>query len=74
MYDHFESFLETYNRVYVSKFGSFRIYKQMHKMLIDDCVVIAGYSRTKLWIWHNNVIAYPGEDVHGNYLKYVDVK
>jgi oligopeptide transport system substrate-binding protein len=51
------------------------IYKQMNKMLIDDCVTIAGFSRTGIGLWHRNVLMYPDRDVLGGaFLKYVGVK
>ncbi len=50
------------------------IYKKMHKLLLEDSVTIAGFSRTDLWVWHKNVILYPVENVLGNYFKYVDIK
>ena len=50
------------------------IYRRMNEMLIDDCVAITGISRTRILLWHKDVIAYPDREVLGGYfLKYVDV-
>jgi ABC-type transport system substrate-binding protein len=50
------------------------IYKKMHKILLDDAVMIAGYSQTQLWIWHKNVLVVPTESIPRSYFKYVAVK
>lgn len=50
------------------------IYKKMNQMVVDDCVGIGGYSRTRIRMWHKNAIMWPQRDVMGNYLKYVDIK
>ena len=50
------------------------IYKKMNKILIDECVVVSGFSRTGIVMWHKNLIAYPEDNVLGNYFKYVDVR
>ena len=52
-----------------------KLYRRMNRMLIDDCAVIAGLSRTQIDLWHKNVIAVPDRDfVSGFFLKYVDVE
>ncbi|NRA44875.1 MAG: hypothetical protein HRU09_07970 [Oligoflexales bacterium] len=50
------------------------LYKKANKILIDECVVIAGFSRTRVHLWHKNVSMYPTREVLGNYFKYVNVK
>jgi ABC-type transport system substrate-binding protein len=51
------------------------IYRRMNQMLIDDCVAITGISRTRILLWHKNVIAFPDREVlGGHFLKFVDVK
>jgi ABC-type transport system substrate-binding protein len=50
------------------------IYRRMNQIVIDDCVVISGLSRTRIYLWHKNVIAIPDREIlGGNFLKYVDV-
>ena len=48
-----------------------KFYKQANKMLIEDCVVISGFSRTRVHLWHKNILMYPNRDVLGNYFKYI---
>ena len=50
------------------------LFRKMNELLINDCVVIAGYSRTNILMWHNNVVLYPAPQVIGNIFKYVDLK
>ncbi len=50
------------------------IYKKMNQMIIDECVAIAGFSRSELYLWHKNVIMYPSENVIGSFFKYVAVE
>ncbi len=50
------------------------IYRRMNQMLVDDCVAVTGLTRTRIVLWHNNVIAVPDSSiVAGNFLRYVDV-
>jgi len=50
------------------------LYQKMNKMVIDDCVAITGLSRTRIYLWHKNVIAIPDREIVGGFfLKYVDV-
>lgn len=50
------------------------IYHRMNQMVIDDCVAITGLSRTRIYLWHRNVIALPDREILGGFwLKYVDV-
>ncbi len=50
------------------------IYRRMNEMVIDDCVAMTGLSRTRIFLWHKNVIAFPDREIlGGDFLKYVDV-
>ena len=50
------------------------IYRRMNKMLIDDCVAITGLSRTRIYLWHKNVIAMPDREIlGGSFLRFVDI-
>lgn len=50
------------------------IYRRMNQMVIDDCVAMTGLSRTRIYLWHKNVIAVPDREIVGGFfLKYVDV-
>lgn len=51
-----------------------RLYRQMNKMVIDDCVSMTGLSRTTVLLWDKQVVAYPDRGfVGGFYFPYVDV-
>lgn len=50
-----------------------KIYQQLNQMLVDDCVGISGFSRTRVRMWHKNAVMWPQRDIMGNYFKYVDV-
>ncbi len=51
-----------------------QIYRRMSQIVIDDCVAITGLSRTRIYLWHKNVIAVPDREILGGFwLKYVDV-
>ncbi|KAA3632211.1 MAG: hypothetical protein DWQ08_03835 [Proteobacteria bacterium] len=51
------------------------LYRRMNRILIDDCAAITGLTRTRINVWHKNVIAVPDRDfVSGFFLKYVDVE
>ncbi len=51
------------------------LYRRMNQMVIDDCVAITGLSRTRIYLWHKNVIAVPDREIVGGFfLKYVDVE
>jgi hypothetical protein len=46
----------------------------MNRQVIDDCVAISGISRTRIFLWHRNVIMVPDREIVGGYfLRYVDV-
>lgn len=50
------------------------IYHRMNQMVIDDCVALTGLSRTRVYLWHKNVIMIPDREILGGFfLKYVDV-
>jgi ABC-type oligopeptide transport system substrate-binding subunit len=50
------------------------LYRRMNQMVIDDCVAITGQSRTRIYLWHRNVIAVPDREIVGGFwLKYVDL-
>jgi len=50
------------------------IYHRMNQMLIDDCVAISGIARTRILLWHKDVIAFPDREILGGFfLKYVDL-
>ena len=51
------------------------IYRKMNQMVIDDCVALTGLSRTRIYLWHKDVIGVPDREILGGFwLKYVDVK
>ncbi len=50
------------------------LYQRMNRMVIDDCVALTGLSRTRIYLWHRDVIGVPDREVVGGFwLKYVDV-
>ena len=52
-----------------------KIYRQLNRIIIDDCVTIAGFSRMRIRVWHKDVLAYPDRGVLGGYfLKYVGIR
>tara|TARA_B100001094_G_scaffold331964_1_gene402143 strand:- start:751 stop:2496 length:1746 start_codon:yes stop_codon:yes gene_type:complete len=51
-----------------------KLFEKMSRILVDDCVVISGFSRTKLLVWHKNAVMFPSVTIVGNIFKYVDVK
>lgn len=51
------------------------LYRRMNQMVIDDCVAITGIARTRILLWHKNVIAFPDREILGGFwLKFVDVE
>jgi hypothetical protein len=41
-------------------------------MIIDDCVAITGLSRTRIAVWHRDVLMYPSANIVGGFfLPYV---
>lgn len=52
-----------------------KLYQQLNQMVIDDCVVISGVSRNRIYLWHHNTIMYPDREILGGFFaRYVDVK
>jgi ABC-type transport system substrate-binding protein len=50
------------------------LYQRMNQLVINDCVAATGLSRTRVHLWHRNVIALPDREIVGGFaLKYVDV-
>jgi ABC-type transport system substrate-binding protein len=54
--------------------GRTALYRQMNQMVIDDCVAITGLSRTRIYLWHRDVIAVPDREIVGGFwLRFVDL-
>lgn len=52
-----------------------RIYREMNEMIIEDCVVMSGMSRNRIYLFQKDVIGLPDREILGGFwLKYVDVK
>jgi len=50
------------------------IYQRMNRIVIGDCVANTGLARTRIYLWHKNVIAIPDREIVGGFfLKYVDI-
>jgi ABC-type transport system substrate-binding protein len=50
------------------------LYRRMNQIVIDDCVAITGLARTRILLWHKDVIAFPDREIVGGFwLKYVDL-
>jgi oligopeptide transport system substrate-binding protein len=50
------------------------IYRHMNRLLLDDCVGMTGISRTRIMLWHKNVVAFPDRAIAGGFFfRYVDV-
>lgn len=50
------------------------IYRRMNQMAVDDCIGIMALSRTRIMMWHKDVIALPDREIVGGYfMKYVDI-
>ncbi len=50
------------------------LYKKMNKIIIDDCVTVSSFSRTRVYLWHKNAIMWPQRDIINNIFKYSDIK
>ncbi|MDX1625982.1 MAG: ABC transporter substrate-binding protein [Wenzhouxiangellaceae bacterium] len=51
------------------------LYRQMNKMVIDDCVAISGLSRTRVHLWDRDVRMLPDREIlGGHFLRFVDVE
>jgi ABC-type transport system substrate-binding protein len=44
-----------------------KIYRRMNQMVIDDCVAITGLSRTRISVWHREVLMYPDTSIVGGF-------
>lgn len=50
------------------------LYRRMNRMVVDDCVAIAGLSRTRIHLWHRNVRMLPDRQILGGYfIRFVDI-
>ena len=50
------------------------LYGEMNRMVIDDCVAISGLSRTRIHLWHKDVIMVPDREILGGYfMRFVDL-
>ena len=50
------------------------IYQRMNRMILDDCIAISGLSRTRIYLWHKDVIAIPDREIVGGYyMRFVDL-
>ncbi len=50
------------------------LYQRMNRMVIDDCIAMSGLSRTRIYLWHKNVIAIPDREIVGGFfLRFVDI-
>lgn len=51
-----------------------KLYNELNQMVIDDCVVISGLSRNRIYLWHKDVIMFPDREILGGFFaRYVDV-
>ncbi len=50
------------------------LYKQLNKIVVDDCVAVGSYSRTRVFLWHKNAIIWPQRDFVRSYFRYLDIK
>ncbi|VAW39372.1 Dipeptide-binding ABC transporter, periplasmic substrate-binding component (TC 3.A.1.5.2) [hydrothermal vent metagenome] len=44
-----------------------KLYQQLNKIIIDDCVVLSGLSRNRIYLWHKDVIMYPDREILGGF-------
>jgi ABC-type transport system substrate-binding protein len=52
-----------------------KLYQELNKMVIDDCVILSGLSRQRIYLWHKDVIMFPDREILGGFFaRYVDVK
>lgn len=52
-----------------------QIYREMNRLLMDDCATIAGISRTLIFLWDKQVIMKPDRSFVGGYfVRFVDLK
>ncbi|WP_372366161.1 ABC transporter substrate-binding protein [Candidatus Uabimicrobium sp. HlEnr_7] len=50
-----------------------KLYKQMTEILLEECVGMFGFSRTRLKLWSKKTIQYPTREILSNVFKYIDV-
>jgi ABC-type oligopeptide transport system substrate-binding subunit len=48
--------------------------QRMNQIVAEEAATISGYSRTRVFLWHNNAIIWPQRDIIGNIFKYIDYK
>ncbi len=49
------------------------IYRRMNQMTVDDCLGMTGLSRTMIFLWDKDVIAYPDRNIVGGFwARFVD--
>jgi len=50
------------------------LYRKMNRLLIDDCIAMTGLARTRIYLWHKDVIAMPDREIVGGFfLRFVDI-
>ena len=50
------------------------LYRKMNRILIDDCIAFTGLARTRIYLWHRDIIAMPDREIVGGFfLKFVDI-
>lgn len=53
--------------------GRTELYRRMNELVIDDCAVISGLSRTRVYLWHKDVTMIPDREiVAGYFIRFVD--
>ncbi|MGV6851579.1 MAG: ABC transporter substrate-binding protein [bacterium] len=51
-----------------------KLYRQMNKIVVDECVSITGISRDRIMLWHKNVISFADRQIVGGFhLRFVDI-
>ncbi|NBB92091.1 MAG: hypothetical protein GVY32_02860 [Gammaproteobacteria bacterium] len=51
-----------------------RLYRQLNRIVIEDCVIIGSLARTRLFLWKPHVLMLPDRDmVGGHFLRFVDI-
>jgi len=51
------------------------MYRTLNQMVVDDCVLLSGLSRNRVYVWQKNVIELPDREIEGGYfLRFVDIK
>lgn len=50
------------------------LYRQMNRMVVDDCVTLSGLSRTRIHLWHKDAIMFPDREILGGFfMRFVDL-